>query len=372
MDRTRLFWILQIGGWTAYGISSYLAFLPDVEGSYATMAVLKVVRTVIGFVLSFVIWRVLRAVRERGVGLTGSVAAVLGSAAIFGPAWLWLYWTTTLPLRDPESFPLDWSMFPRTSLDHAFVFVVWGALYLGSNYWRDAEDERRRAAEARARAHEAELSMLRYQLNPHLLFNAMASLRASIPTEADEARRFVERISSFLRYALDSSDRSQVPLGEELSAARAYLAVERARWGEDLVVTIDAEDDVADVPVPGFLLHPLVENAVKHGIASGARPLEVEVRARSRDGEVVIEVANTVASWSQVEESEGRASPTAAGAPGGVGLENIRRRLDAAFEGRAELRLVRERSRARALLRLPAAVGRQEGDLSASSPAVRS
>lgn len=360
-SRRELFWTLQIGGWAAYGISTYLSVLPDLgSGELLRMAALKAVRTILGFGLSLVAWRIYRRMRDRGLDLRITGAAVLGLSTALGCLWLALYWQTTSPLRGPEFFATDWAAFPRSALDHAFVFLVWSALYFGFHLWRRAERDARRRAVARAEAGELELRMLRYQLDPHFLFNALNSLRSAIPDRATSARSLVDRIASFLRHVLGTSGRSLVPLSREVEAAEMYLAIERARHGEDLSVSVSVEDGLEDELVPGFLLHPLVENAVTHGIASGASPLRVALRVSDRDGEVRIDVENDVDSW---ERLEGAANDAAfrGGDETGVGLSNVRRRLRLAYGDEADFRFVREPGRARASVRIQRGSGGRSG-----------
>jgi two-component system, LytTR family, sensor kinase len=232
-------------------------------------------------------------------------------------------------------------------LDYSFVLLAWSLASLGIQEWAARREAQHRATAAELAAREAELRMLRYQLNPHFLFNALNSIRATMPLDAP-ARDGVDALAGFLRYTLQASPLPHLRLEQEVEAARHYLAVEQLRFGERLRVRIDLDPRVAQVRVPGFLLHPLVENAVKHGMASGARPLLIGIHAAESDGHVRIEITNTVGE--RPSEAMGTADATG-GTPGaGVGLENVRRRVPLYFHDRAHFSIAREDDLVRAVI----------------------
>ncbi len=127
--------------------------------------------------------------------------------------------------------------------------------------------------------------MLRYQLHPHFLFNALNSLRALIGEDADKARNMVTALSGFLRYSLLPTDAQEVALREELTSIRRYLEIEQIRFEDRLLVSFEVEPAAEGCRIPGFLLHPLVENAVKYGAQSGASPLRVRIAASAAESQ---------------------------------------------------------------------------------------
>jgi hypothetical protein len=174
---------------------------------------------------------------------------------------------------------------------------------------------------------QAELRALQSQINPHFLFNALNALYGTIPREATGARRMVINLAEIFRYFLQS-DRTFVPLAQEMQIVRAYLEVEQLRLGDRLRVEFHVDPEALDVPVPVLSVQPLVENAIKHGVAQSAEPGYVQVRIERRGEELRIIVEN---SSHQV---------TAQGAGAGVGLQNVRRRLEICYGPGATLRLV--------------------------------
>jgi signal transduction histidine kinase len=175
---------------------------------------------------------------------------------------------------------------------------------------------------ARLAEEKARLEVLRYQLNPHFLFNTLASISAALPAGAGTARGMVERLADFCRLTLHrADDREWTTLGEELALLRAYLDIELSRWGDLLDLEFDFDAALADVRLPHFLLLPLVENALKYGRATSRERVGLRLSAR-RDpasGDLLVTVANT-GTW--VEPAAPRAVSSL-----GIGLENLRARL---------------------------------------------
>lgn len=198
--------------------------------------------------------------------------------------------------------------------------------------------------QARAAADAAALESLRRRLEPHFLFNALNALRASIRTSPTRARELVSDLADLYRYLLSHPE--DATLREEISHACAYLAIERARLGDDrLQVSTDVEDDAAHALVPALLLQPLVENAVKHGIASHEGGGTVRIVVRREGGSVVVEV-----------EDRGRGKPLPVATDGsGIALATLRQRLERRFGPRATLALERTDEGMRATVRLPIA-----------------
>src|SRR3954447_351441 len=179
------------------------------------------------------------------------------------------------------------------------VFVIGLLLYLlsmGLHYAmlsveasRDAE---RRTAEARTLAREAELQSLRFQLNPHFLFNSLHSISALATVDGARARDMCIRLAGFLRSSLGLGERETIPLREEVALARSYLEVEQVRFGDRLRVEAAIDPECEGCAVPPLVLQPLVENAVKHGIAGMVEGGSVKLSATREDGRVAISVEN--------------------------------------------------------------------------------
>ncbi len=189
----------------------------------------------------------------------------------------------------------------------------------------------RQASQDRLAASQAELRRLRATIQPHFLFNSLTSLSSLTMVDPPRARRFCLDLAEFLRLSLRHEEREWVSLGEELEHVERYLAIEEVRLGERLVVVRRIEAGVETYPCPPAVLLPLVENAVKHGIATRLEGGELHLSARNRDGRVEVTVAN-------LEALPG--TPDPAGQQ--LGLRTLRERLEAIWPGRNALAICRE------------------------------
>ena len=229
-----------------------------------------------------------------------------------------------------RDLPADFGRRYNSLLNYILVFGVNMALF-HLNYARRAGlQQQRRLADANLAAQQAQLAALRYQLNPHFLFNALNSISALIVTKRNkDAEAMTDKLSSFLRSSLNADPAELIPLDEELALTEEYLAIESVRFGERLGIRLDCEDQACAALVPSFLVQPLVENAVKHGVARSSAPVEIAIDAKLVNGSLSITVSNCLA----LHQSDDL--PSAEGA--GVGLDNVRHRLQAVFGNRASL-----------------------------------
>jgi hypothetical protein len=209
-----------------------------------------------------------------------------------------------------------------------FFFVAWASLFLSLRYVGEVRALERRAADLRAAAQHAELRALRYQVNPHFLFNTLNSLSSLVLTDQRErAERMILNLSTFFRTSLSGDPTEDVSLAEEIALQRLYLDIEGVRFPDRLRVEVDLPERLAGAQVPGLILQPLVENAVKHGVSRTTQPMTVRIAARERDGRLVLTV-----------ENRGEAPACLPGQPdgAGVGLRNVRDRLAARFGDTAQ------------------------------------
>ena len=324
------FWQVQLVGWTLYLVMMYVTFLTVAPaGTLFNLFIIKLIRTLIGFSLTCA----LRGLYRRfgtNLSIQKVVLLVLGCSLVFGCIWtLTEMWATTL--RNPNFvFANNLARLPRNTLDYGLTLTAWSALYFGIKYWRQWQSERESGLALAALANQAQLEMLRYQINPHFLFNSLNSIRASIDEDAARARQMVTQLAEFLRYSLLRQNAQTVALGEEIEAVRNYLAIEKTRFEEKLAVEFVIDEEAERLAVPSFLLNPLVENAVKHGSRGGSQqPLSIRISARLKEGVLLLEVANT-----------GRLSLGGDGTQ--VGLRNIRERLEKFYGGSGSFQLTEE------------------------------
>ncbi len=332
-DRFLSFWQVQLVGWTLYLVMMYVTFLTVApEGTLLRLFEIKAIRTIIGFCLTCVMRLIYRRFGT-GLSIQKVVLLVLGCSIIFGGVWTVSEMAANF-LRN-TNFVVNPARIPRGALDYGLTLTAWSALYFGIKYWREWQQERENALEAATLANQAQIEMLRYQINPHFLFNSLNSIRASIDEDAARAKQMVTQLAEFLRYSLLHNNAKEVALGEEIEAVRNYLAIEKTRFEEKLEVNFDVAKTVEDLPVPPFLLNPLIENAVKHGLNGGSKPLKIQVSARLGENALIMEVANT-----------GTLSRGMNGT--NVGLKNVTQRLEKIFHERGSLTLSEEQGWVRA------------------------
>lgn len=181
---------------------------------------------------------------------------------------------------------------------------------------RKVASETTKAMELSLREERARLNALRYQINPHFLFNSLNSLRATFPLDAVVSREMVTDLAGYLRSTLSRSESNLAEVRAEIESVKHYLAIEQNRFGESLVVDVAVAPETEMLWIPIFLLQPLVENAIQHGVAQSQEVVTLRIDVRLDGGLLVMEVANT-GTWRET----GRGDRT------GLGLENIRRRL---------------------------------------------
>jgi hypothetical protein len=187
----------------------------------------------------------------------------------------------------------------------------------------------------------SELKALRAQINPHFLFNALNAIASLIHTDPGRADEAVEQLAEVFRYTLRRSDSEWAPLDQELTFARAYLDVERARFGQRLVATIDS-DHLPPAPlIPSMLLQTLLENAVKHGVSQQRGPGRIDVIVRTTPDQITIEVRNTGPDATRNGAADGAAARSGQ-AGEGFGLRSVRERLKGHFGERGTFSLSRD------------------------------
>jgi two-component system LytT family sensor kinase len=208
-----------------------------------------------------------------------------------------------------------------------WFFLAWAGLYLALSYSFDVQEERQRSAELKEQAHVAQLRALHSQINPHFLFNSLNSVSALIlDGNTNMAEDMVTKLARFLRLGLAADPTRKIPLALEIELQRAYLEIEQLRF-PDLEFAVHVPEELANALVPSLILQPIVENAVKYGVAGALPPSTIEIQGSSSDGQLLLQV---------IDSGKMAAKANAEGA--GIGLTNVRQRLGLIYgEHRSEL-----------------------------------
>ncbi|MEH6415883.1 sensor histidine kinase [Pseudomonas sp. CGJS7] len=216
------------------------------------------------------------------------------------------------------------------------VLVAYCAVHAVVAYYAELRREQAEHLQARALASDAELRALRYQLQPHFLFNTLNAISALVAEERGaEARQMLARLGDFLRTVLDSPHGHQIALAEEIAMTEAYLEIEKARLGKRLSVSWHLGDGVLGAQVPYLLLQPLVENAIRHGIAPRSAPGRIDLRIERDDTRLNIHIGNDLPPPDPL--ASGEPSPRQDGRSEAVGLDNVRARIARLYPGDASL-----------------------------------
>ncbi|MBK1881376.1 histidine kinase [Luteolibacter pohnpeiensis] len=328
LRRMPIFPRLQLIGWGGYAICdlfSRISFWGGFPVAFTLTLLVEPVTVLITFGLRWVYRR--RGIREAFDGqAVWTIAAISGVAAVVHLGWV------ELMLMMIRRFGLvaqgDARYLPRL-IFFWILFSGWSFAYLWLRAELEKRSEQSRRKAAVLAAEKAELQMLRYQLNPHFLFNSLNQLVTEINDRPDVALEMTHRLAEYLRHSLDYRGELLVPLSLEIQSVKDYLAIEQGRFEDRLSVLIDTDFEARNAMVPSFLLQPLVENAVKHGLKTSAPPWKVSVKSSKGDDQLTIVVRN-----SGCLESQPRTQPRA-----GVGLENLKRRLQIHYPERHCFRL---------------------------------
>ena len=251
------------------------------------------------------------------VPLMGMIAAALQMLAYDRLLGLFFEMPSMQPYQQYTSL-VFWSHF----------YLGWGAVCLALLFSSLSKAERVMRAEAEAVTHRARMLALRYQLNPHFLFNALNSVTALVIDGEDApARRMLKGLSSFLQRGLTENPFDMVPLTKEVEHQIEYLSIEMERFADRLKLDVSVAPEVENAQVPGFILQPLIENAVKHGVSNSSEPVTLSIHAQRDGDDLVIAVA---------EDSLTRANGRCVGM--GIGLDNVRARLFEHYRDRASFK----------------------------------
>lgn len=312
---TIFLWLVALVLWSAQDIVAGGPFSVPYKillaQTFATGLLLSVVLVV-------VIGLCRRAPRRARLPLIVAAAIVIAVSHGLIDAWQLRAYSIAMG-RNPPSVS---ELFNRGLLPFVFIYgfyaTAWG-LTLSEMAMREAQ---RRLAEANEAAHQAQLAALRFQLNPHFLFNTLNAISSLIVTRRNaEAEHVTMNLADFLRLSLETNPQAEVTLDEELATAQSYLDIESARFGDRLRVELDCPAALLDALVPSFLLQPLVENAIKYAVAPSRKRVTLTLGARSANGMLELLV-----------QDDGRHLPGVKPPGGlGVGLANVRKRIDAFY-----------------------------------------
>lgn len=306
------------------GMESWMLVVTAARGSplSSRYALGHVIGVLIAAGISILGFAAARAVASRPapVRVGVAVSAVVVSAGLFAAAMPLIHLVTPM-LRSEYGYGLQ--LLLAESLYWLVPFGLWILLVMVLESGRQARMREASLSAAMVAAKEAELRALHYQVNPHFLYNALNAIATLILDGRNaHAERMVLRLSAFFRSSLSRDPLAEVRLADEVAQQRLYLELEELRYPDCLEIVVDVPADLVDAEVPSLILQPLVENAVKHGVHTPDRRTRIEIAAHAEGDTLVIQVA---------DNGPGGGGPSGTG----IGLANVRRRLEARFGRRA-------------------------------------
>lgn len=337
-------WVVHLLIWLSYFLLQSL--LAASIGSFWWNFVLRAGITLIGFVLTLSMAKVLSGFR--GQSVTRIILASLGLSIAASTVFTLTDFHLFL-LFNPES---DWRpIFPRHYIQwfgiNLYVFLAWTAMHLAISNYVSLKAQTERAMRAHSLAHEAQLKMLRYQINPHFLFNTLNALSTLVLDHANrKADQTITRLSKFLRYALDNEPAQKVTLAQELDAMNLYLEIERVRFVDRLHVRLNASPAARRCLIPSLLLQPLIENAVKYAVTPREEGGSIELNAWIEESMLILVLSDDGPGISESLDNLMKRP--------GIGLANTRDRLEQLYDGRAAIRVANIEPRGLSIeIRLP-------------------
>jgi signal transduction histidine kinase len=317
-DKNRAFWILQSVGWAGYFV---LRTLSGVANAFGFAFVLHTaLLTATGYSMTMLMAAAFRRLIRMKPLITWavSISIVLFASASFSAIETWSHATFVRPGHRPQGI----EFLSAILLDFSLL-AAWSALYYGINYYLILEKQTDQLAELEHQASAAQLAMLRYQLNPHFLFNTLNSISTLVLLKQTErANAMLSRLSSFLRYTLVNEPTGQVTVAQEAETLKLYLEIEKMRFEDRLRPHFHIDPAASRGRMPSLLLQPLVENAVKYAVTPQEEGADISIDARKVGERVLITVSDT---------GPGPDAQNCGQQSTGVGLANIRDRLAQAY-----------------------------------------
>ena len=345
MSSDRLFWIMNSSGWVALSVLTYFSLsLPYSQFELSYFAH-NISQSVVGLLLTLPLRWCFKSVWSWPVAQRFILAVI--ATIFFSMLWAVLRLLLFMLMTQEQNLWADYGGWVFPSI---FVFFTWSALYHGIKYYqllqqqREAmlvleSQQRQRALQlgrAKAEVKDAQLQLLRYQLNPHFLFNTLNSVASLVSAErTEDAKTMLSRLGDFLRYSLDGGEDMLIPLDKEFWALSQYLMIEQVRFSDRMTLELDVPANLESLLVPNMLLQPLAENAIKYAIAPSESGGTVRVSAQLKDSRLVLSVEDSGS------ERLGVSSDTLElFEPGaGIGLRNTRERLKNLFSNDFELQV---------------------------------
>lgn len=341
-DKSRMFWILQIAGWLGFFALHILSVSTFVAGRTSIALLYSAASSLIGFLTTSILARpIYRFARRQGpimiltIVIISTVVMAVAMSAMKAQTFGFLIGQEWMEVNGDSLGTINYLLLLLPSMPaNLFLLGSWAGFYFGINYYLKLRNEMERTLVSARLADQAQLKMLRYQLNPHFLFNTLNAISTLVlEQDGKQANKMLTQLSAFLRYSLDSDPLQKTTLADEVRALGLYLEIEKTRFGDRLTVTFDIDEETKSAYVPSLILQPAIENAIKYAIAQMESGGEIRITAKREGGALVLSVCDNGPNAPE--------DPTEllSNVKTGVGLVNMRDRLNYLYQGRGDFSL---------------------------------
>ena len=330
VNKTRLYWTLQVGGWLMYALMEITlnAVASDNPGISTQRTLFFIYEAGFGLLLTHGYRTLINARKWLSKEMTILIPRVVGMVCLMGVLLYFLRISISIPLgifSSEVAFDVDRML--GVSFVNALVFFLWSVFYFIYNYFERYNTSLKLEASVR----EIELNNLKSQLNPHFIFNALNSIRALVDEDPGKSKEAINQLSNILRNSLSTGKRGLTKFEEELKIVQDYLGLESIRFEERLQTKFDIDPESKHFLVPPLMIQTLVENGIKHGIAKLTAGGVIEMKTMVRNDRLTIQIRNSGHFVNGAPRSEG-----------GLGLENTRQRLKLIYGDSASFRILSE------------------------------
>jgi len=334
VNKYSAFHLVNISGWFVFIIYETCSSMLLGDLYSTTLIVFNITQWLVVFLLTNILRKIYQYVEKKNYNALKNIFIVIFVSLIFTSI---MYFIATFVRLTLNQIPLNRYIRYLTSF-RSIVFTVsynfpiiltWSTLYFGIKYWMRLNEEKLKSEKAERMIATANLQMLRYQINPHFLFNSLNSVIGLIDENKKNAKEFINALAEFYRYSLSKKNSLSEPFEEELNSVKYYLHIEKMRFEDNLDVAYEIDPKTLDISVPSFILNPLIENAIKYSMQTCKPPIQLKIQAFFDEENFVIAVTNS-GKWIENVSTKDNTE-------NGVGIENVKKRLENTYKGKSNL-----------------------------------
>jgi two-component system LytT family sensor kinase len=318
-------YFIFIGTWLFWGVSQSLLWIqnarnPDLVQIISTTSL----QTFTCIIINLALLQIMIFSQKKFAGKLSRVLSYAGLIVLFSLLLVFINSSIYYYLKGSNEIIMPLLRYVISSTEKIIYLTGFSTMFFLIRNLRESQKQKSMLEEARQTARDAQLQMLQQQINPHFIFNILNSLRSLITIDTDRARNMVTDLSEFLRVTLSSYKSVQNTIEDEINLLEYYLLLQKVRFEDNIEYNIDVDENIKQFKVPKYILQPLAENAIKHGMKTSPVPLQLNISVNNTDDTIKLIVSNTGSLISSSNETHCN-----------NGIKNIKTRLDLMFPGRA-------------------------------------